>query len=299
MDRWLEPDRPPTATSAPEAEFESGEAPTIVAIDEHSDPFAEFASESQPEQEAVPAPREIGPPVSATETPKTRSTELAQSRRRPRRGAAVGLMAAALAAFVTGGYLYQTYPSWVPQRPRSQASVADSPAAVPPRREDAASETTAPQAKAPAAASERPSQRAAAPAPPRPEDADASPPPVEEPDSPSLSGLWSMNTRVESSRLGRYEGLRLAYQLRLQQSGDQLTGTGYKVRENERAVRTQTPITLRGEVQGDRVMLTFTEFGTRRASAGKLMLDREAADVLRGRFSSDAAQSVGVVEVRR
>ena len=108
-----------------------------------------------------------------------------------------------------------------------------------------------------------------------------------------------MNTRVVSSNLQRYEGLRLAYQLRLRQVGNTVTGTGYKLRENDRPVATKTPITLRGDVEGDRVVLTFEERGTRRASAGKLVLLRESDDVLRGRFSSDAAQSSGIVDARR
>jgi hypothetical protein len=93
--------------------------------------------------------------------------------------------------------------------------------------------------------------------------------------------------------------LRLDYQLRLRQVGNTITGTGYKLRENDRLVTTKTPITLRGDVEGDRVVLTFRERGTRRASAGKLVLLREAPDVMRGRFSSDAAQSSGVVAAHR
>ena len=108
-----------------------------------------------------------------------------------------------------------------------------------------------------------------------------------------------MNTRVESSRLKRYEGLRLAYHLQLQQVGTRVTGTGYKLSENDQAVRTQTPIALQGQVEGDRVVMTFREVGTRRASIGKLVLDRESDHVMRGRFSSDAAQSQGVVEAHR
>ena len=114
-----------------------------------------------------------------------------------------------------------------------------------------------------------------------------------------LTGQWSMNTRVESSVLRRYEGLRLEYQVRLQQVGNQVTGDGYKSRENDRAVRTRTPITLIGDVVGDRVVLNFEERGVSRKSAGRLVLDRESEDVLRGRFSSDAAKSTGVADARR
>ena len=126
-------------------------------------------------------------------------------------------------------------------------------------------------------------------------------PPVEAADSDlgSLTGQWSINTRVESSSLRRYKGLRLQYQVRLQQVGNQITGEGYKLRENDRTVGTRTPITLIGDVIGDRVVLNFEERGTRRMSGGRLVLDRESENVLRGRFSSDAAKSSGVADVHR
>ena len=104
---------------------------------------------------------------------------------------------------------------------------------------------------------------------------------------------------LESSGLRRYEGLRLEYQVRLQQAGNQVTGDGYKLRENERTVGNRTPITLIGDVIGDRVVLNFQERGTRRMSGGRLVLDRESENVLRGRFSSDAAKSSGVADAHR
>jgi hypothetical protein len=120
-------------------------------------------------------------------------------------------------------------------------------------------------------------------------------------DAAPLSGDWVMNTRVESSQLQRYEGLRLGYVLSLRQDGDRISGTGWKVREDDRTIRaaSRTPINFDGVMTGDRVELTFTEGGRRRTSAGKLILARDSDDVFRGRFSSTAAQSVGVVEIRR
>jgi hypothetical protein len=120
-------------------------------------------------------------------------------------------------------------------------------------------------------------------------------------DAAPLAGDWVMNTRVESSQLQRYEGLRLGYVLSLRQDGDRISGTGWKVREDDRTIRaaSRTPINVDGVMTGDRVELTFTEGGRRRTSAGKLILARDSEDVFRGRFSSTAAQSVGVVEIRR
>lgn len=116
-----------------------------------------------------------------------------------------------------------------------------------------------------------------------------------------LSGQWTLATRVDSTRLAAYRGLTLAYRLQLQQQGDRVRGTGVKVRENGRAVRgkANTPIAVEGKVDGERLTLAFTERGTRRASAGTFVLTRAANDILRGRFSSDAARSAGTVEARR
>ena len=116
-----------------------------------------------------------------------------------------------------------------------------------------------------------------------------------------LSGDWMMNTRVESSRLGRYEGLRLGYRVTLRQLGNRISGTGWKVSEDEQTIgaAARTPITFEGTLNDDRLELTFTEQGRRRVTAGKLVLARHSQNAMQGRFSSTAAQSSGVVEIYR
>ena len=139
---------------------------------------------------------------------------------------------------------------------------------------------------------------AAAPAPPAPGAAPASP---AEEASASLSGTWHLDTRIESSSYPDYEGLALGYRLELQQDGARVTGTGVKTLENGRTLGSaaQTLITVHGTVEGERLTLTFTERGLRRPSDGKMILSVNDDGVLRGRFSSSAAQSVGIVEARR
>ena len=116
-----------------------------------------------------------------------------------------------------------------------------------------------------------------------------------------LSGAWLMNTRVESSGVNRYEGLRLGYRITLRQDGNRISGSGWKVSEDNRAIgkAARTPITLAGTLDADRAELTFTERGKRRVSGGTLLLVRASENTLRGRFSSDAAQSSGAVEIHR
>ncbi len=116
-----------------------------------------------------------------------------------------------------------------------------------------------------------------------------------------MSGLWALDTRIESSSVRDYQGLQLGYRLELQQDGARVTGTGVKTLENGRTLGSaaQTPITVHGTVEGERLTLTFVERGLRRTSDGKMILSVNDDGVLRGRFSSSAARSAGIVEARR
>jgi hypothetical protein len=117
----------------------------------------------------------------------------------------------------------------------------------------------------------------------------------------AVGGFWTMDTRVETSSVRDYEGLQLGYRLELQQDGGRVTGRGIKTIENGKSIGTaaQTPIAIDGTITGNRLTLKFTEDGTRRISAGKMILELNEDGVLRGRFSSDAARSTGTVEARR
>jgi transcriptional regulator with XRE-family HTH domain len=140
---------------------------------------------------------------------------------------------------------------------------------------------------------------AVSPVPPAPARPAALVPPA--PPALDLSGVWTLDTRIESSTYRDFEGLQLGYRLELQQDGSRLTGTGVKLVENGRKLgnAAQTPIAIQGVVDGERLTLTFTERGLARTSGGKMILDVNDDGVLRGRFSSSAAQSAGIVEARR
>jgi cytoskeletal protein RodZ len=121
------------------------------------------------------------------------------------------------------------------------------------------------------------------------------------PTAPDLSGSWTLDTTVEASVVQDFQGLRLGYRLELQQAGNRVTGEGRKMVENGKQIVefAQTPIVVTGTIDGTRLTLTFTERGRRRESGGKMILDLLDGDVMRGRFSSSAAQSSGTVEARR
>jgi cytoskeletal protein RodZ len=117
----------------------------------------------------------------------------------------------------------------------------------------------------------------------------------------NVSGSWTLATHVESSSYERFEGLKLGYDIQLEQTGNRVTGTGRKVTENGDGIgsRVQTPISVAGTISGDRLTLTFNERGARRPTEGKFVLLLDDSGTMRGRFSSNAAQSSGTVEAHR
>ena len=122
------------------------------------------------------------------------------------------------------------------------------------------------------------------------------------PELPSdLSGVWTLDTRIESSSYRDYHGLQLGYRLELRQDGLRVTGTGVKTLENGRKLggASQTPILLQGILDGERLTLTFTERGLQRTTDGRMILEVYDDGVLRGRFASSAARSSGTAEARR
>jgi hypothetical protein len=118
----------------------------------------------------------------------------------------------------------------------------------------------------------------------------------------NLAGVWEMLNEVEASDYRPFRGLRLGYLIALRQSGDKLSGEGYKVAENDVLVprSRRAPLLLTGEVRGSDVELQFVERGAQRNSAGTLRWrvsdDGGAAS---GTFTSDVSSTRGTSRARR
>ena len=110
-----------------------------------------------------------------------------------------------------------------------------------------------------------------------------------------LDGTWMLTSHVERSSNEMFNDLTLGFRLQLDQTGHRIRGRGLKWTENGRhlASRARTPITVDGTIKNGQLILAFTERGTRRTSSGTLNLQRADDGSLRGRFSTDAAQSSG------
>ena len=111
----------------------------------------------------------------------------------------------------------------------------------------------------------------------------------------NLTGEWRFTNEVQASRVRAFKGMTLGFRMRLVQDGRNITGSGVKVAENGRHLptREQTAIVLHGDIEGDRVELTFTERGRRRTSKGTLVMDLLSERSMSGQFVSDAAASHG------
>lgn len=117
----------------------------------------------------------------------------------------------------------------------------------------------------------------------------------------NVTGSWRLATQVESSSYARFSGLKLGYEVKLEQDGERVKGVGRKVSENGAGIsrRAQTPLTVSGTIDGDRLLLNFVERGARRRTRGKFELLMDESGTLRGSFSSTAARSSGRVEAHR
>ncbi len=111
-----------------------------------------------------------------------------------------------------------------------------------------------------------------------------------------LSGSWALTTQIRSTAVQGFQGMRLGYQLELEQHGGRIVGRGRKLFENGRPIvgPARTLIEVDGKVYGDEVTLAFRESGTRRGSGGTF---RFAVSPdwrgLGGTFDSDVADASG------
>jgi hypothetical protein len=122
---------------------------------------------------------------------------------------------------------------------------------------------------------------------------------TETPPTIDVSGSWNLATQIEMSGETSVAGSRLGYDIEIKQDGSRVEARGRKISENGAALGApaQTPISMTGTVQGNRLTLIFTE-GSASSTVGKLVMLVEDG-VMRGRFSSAAMRSSGTVEARR
>jgi serine/threonine-protein kinase len=131
----------------------------------------------------------------------------------------------------------------------------------------------------------------------------ATPPPSATPPPPrtDLGGRWDLRQDVQSTNYQPFAGMTLGYRVNLSQDGNRVHGRGFKTSENGVLLlpSQRTPIEVEGRIEGNDLVLNFTEIGRDRTSRGTIRYRLGPGGAMRGRFSSDAADSSGTSSAHR
>jgi hypothetical protein len=126
--------------------------------------------------------------------------------------------------------------------------------------------------------------------------------PAEAPPSRAdVSGRWDLRQDVKSTSYEPFAGMSVGYRLNLLQDGDRVHGRGFKTSENGVLLlpSQRTPIEVEGRIEGDQLVLNFTEIGRARTSRGTIRYRLGTSGAMQGQFSSDAASSSGSSSAQR
>lgn len=111
-----------------------------------------------------------------------------------------------------------------------------------------------------------------------------------------LSGNWSVVNTVEQTSYAAYKNMKVGFNVSINQTGRDFTGTGEKISENGQSLpaTSRTPIVVKGTIDGDKVEATFSENGALRTTNGRFVwrIDKTSGG-LTGTFVSNAARSSG------
>jgi serine/threonine-protein kinase len=116
-----------------------------------------------------------------------------------------------------------------------------------------------------------------------------------------VSGRWDLRQDVQSTSHEPFAGMSVGYRLNLLQDGTRVHGRGFKTSENGIILlpSQRTPIEVEGRIEGDQLVLNFTEIGRERISRGTMRYRLGGSGAMQGQFSSDAANSRGTSSARR
>lgn len=111
-----------------------------------------------------------------------------------------------------------------------------------------------------------------------------------------LNGEWRVVNTVEKTAYKSFDNMQVGFRLTINQNGKEFTAKGEKFSENGQALPTarRTPIQVKGSIEGDKVVATFTEDGRMRRTNGRFVWKlQNGGDGLSGTFVSSAANSSG------
>ncbi|EMF8824882.1 hypothetical protein P3526_21625 [Vibrio parahaemolyticus] len=116
-----------------------------------------------------------------------------------------------------------------------------------------------------------------------------------------FTGQWKLNLIIENTAYNPYQGMEIGYQVYLNQSSDNITGTGEKVSENHKnlPISQRVKIDMQGRLIGSQLDLLFTLYGHKRDTIGQFRLTTINGDELEGTFSTTGSSASGSVKLTR
>ena len=111
-----------------------------------------------------------------------------------------------------------------------------------------------------------------------------------------LTGEWQVINTVQKTAYKSFDKMKVGFRLKINQQGQEFTGTGEKFSENGQSVPAayRTPIRVTGSIDGEKVVATFVEDGRMRRTNGRFVWKlQKGGDQLAGTFVSTAANSSG------
>lgn len=113
--------------------------------------------------------------------------------------------------------------------------------------------------------------------------------------SHDLTGTWTVTDRIEQTSYSPFKNLELTYTVTITQNGPDFTGSGTKTMESGHPLigKAHTPIEIKGKLNRDSILASFTEQGVERRTTGEFRWKLANDGSWVGTFFSDAANSKG------
>lgn len=117
-----------------------------------------------------------------------------------------------------------------------------------------------------------------------------------------FSGTWLIECRIDETNYQRFQGLKVTYTIEMQQEGNHVSGNGYKIRENNEPIQSESarvPIYFEGQIKDGELVVTYTLQGSQRTTEGvfrwRMAEDTyEGSSYIVGTFTSPSATSSGM-----
>ncbi len=116
-----------------------------------------------------------------------------------------------------------------------------------------------------------------------------------------FNGKWKITCNIKNSTLQRYIGRSSGWKIFFIQDGDKVSGKGemFWVDNKEIPYSQHIPITMEGKIDGNNMILTYTQYGEKRVSYGEIKLKIDEEEIAEGNFSGTAANTSGTSKAEK